>query len=217
MQFGGQSHEGPPRALSDRIASLMKGGCSRKDACMVAGVHPQTLRKWMKHGERLTGDRNHRYCFEVVTVAEGKAKARMVQRVVNASDWKAAAHFLKQRYPDEWGDKKTIAVEDRRIESMDKMTLLKELREQQQLLEDSIEAEGTEVPPRELPAPEQSFEMAAAAGMFDEDEDEPSREHEDKPLPTRPDGTVPVGVRERTKLGGIHPKSIRFPKDPERL
>ena len=117
--------------------------------------------------------------------------------------------------PDEWGDRKTIAVEDRRIESMDKVTLLKELREQQQLLEDSIEAEGTPVPPHQLPAPEQSFDMAAAAGMFDEDDDDTeSREHADKPLPTRADGTVPEGVRDRTILAGIHPK---LPKDPKRL
>ena len=152
----------------------------------------------MKKGQYLQGDRNHRYCFEVVTVAEGKVKAKMVQRIINASDWKAAAHWLAKRDPEEWGDKRTIAIEDKRIAGMDKLALLKELREQQQLLEDAIEAEGHEVPDGQLLPPEESFSLAAEAGAFDEEDD--VLEHHAIPLPKEPDGTVPVAVKRRSQL-----------------
>lgn len=165
---------------------------------MVCGIHPQTLRGWMKKGQFLRGDRNHRYCYESITIAEGKIKAKMVKRVIDAQDWKAAAHWLKQRAPDEWGDKKTIAVEDGRLASMDKVTLLKELRAQQQLLEDSIEADGVAVPPLELQPPEEDFSLAAEAGLFDDDplDDEP----DPSPLPKDDNGHVPEGVRARVRL-----------------
>lgn len=199
MKTGGYSPDGPPRALADRLAALLKGGCSRKDACMVVGVHHQTLRRWMKKGQYLSGDRNHRYCFEVVTVAEGKVKAKMVQRIINASDWKAAAHWLSKRDPDEWGDKRTVAIEDKRIAGMDKLTLLKELREQQALLEEAIEAEGVAVPDGELAPPEEVFSLAAEAGAFDEEDDD-HPEHHEIPLPKEADGTVPVAVKRRSQI-----------------
>lgn len=165
---------------------------------MVVGIHIQSLRRWMKQGKFLTGDRNHRYMYEVVTVAEGKVKARMVKRIIDASDWKAAAHWLAKRDPEEWGDKRTVAIEDKRIAGMDKLTLLKELREQQQLLEDAIEAEGHAVPNAELMPPEEDFSLAAEAGAFDEED--PVLQHHEIPLPKDEDGNAPVAVKRRRQL-----------------
>lgn len=89
-------------AKANQIATLLRGGCTRKDASASVGVHYTTFLNWIERYPQF---------LEQVETAEGFAAVKMTTILMKAAekDWKAALEFLKRRRRDEWGDNLSLS------------------------------------------------------------------------------------------------------------
>ena len=80
-----------------QIATLLRGGCTRKDAVGSIGVDYQTFLNWYETNSSFSG---------LVISAESFAAVKMTTLVTKAAeqDAKYALEWLKRRRRDEWGD-----------------------------------------------------------------------------------------------------------------
>ncbi|HUY98596.1 MAG TPA: hypothetical protein VMW47_13445 [Verrucomicrobiae bacterium] len=100
---------------SETILGLVRSGNYLQTACQYAGIDPGTLSRWLAKGrqDREQGRRTpHAEFAEACARAEAHAEAVRIQRVAKAAetDWKADAWYLERRFPDRWGDRRTIAM-----------------------------------------------------------------------------------------------------------
>lgn len=110
--FGMRPSKFTPEARAAIIEAIAEGN-TRAVAAACAGVDVSTFYRWMAEGEEaLTGQR--REFFEAVKKAEADAIAAMVAIIRKAAptSWQAAAWWLERKYPDEWGRKDRVAIED---------------------------------------------------------------------------------------------------------
>lgn len=113
------------------ILEALKGGNTRRAACRLATIAPETLYRWMRQDVTL---------HDAVTRAEAEAEEAMVAavRAQVSEDWRAAAWWLERRKP-EFATRQTV-------------TVLQQLqRDVEQLSDDdlAILAAGGEIPDRE--------------------------------------------------------------------
>ena len=81
---------------SQPIATLLRGGCTRKDTAGSVGVTDDTFSNWMRRYSDFS---------EVVRAAESYVGARMTAKITASdTDWWAALEWLKRRRRDDWGD-----------------------------------------------------------------------------------------------------------------
>lgn len=99
-------------------------GASPRDAAIVVGLEPAMV---------LTIIRSDAPLGARLRKAEARAKIASVKEVRNG-DWKAHAHFLKNRYPEEWGDKKTVSLEAKQMARLSRKELIAELERQLEIL-----------------------------------------------------------------------------------
>lgn len=92
------------RKLSDEICRLIRSGNYLETAAAAAGVHPVTVRRWLKKGARAKKGVHHDFCIAYKT-AEAQGEAAAVVRIRRASDqhWQAEAWWLERRFPSKWG------------------------------------------------------------------------------------------------------------------
>lgn len=91
----------------EQIATLVERGHSMKAAARRAGIHPETLRRWLRRGEeqdeglyadladrmlRAVGASETSYVNSIKRIAEEQGDARLLMTM------------LKQRHPETWGD-----------------------------------------------------------------------------------------------------------------
>ena len=89
-------------AKAEKIATLLRGGCTRKDAAGSVGVEYQTFLNWMA--------RNYSF-LTLVGVSEAFAAVKMTTILTKAAeqDPKYALEWLKRRKRDEWGDNLSLS------------------------------------------------------------------------------------------------------------
>ena len=87
---------------TDIIVQALEKGHSMTSAARLAGLHRDTLNRWMKRGRK---GENGVFSHFYVTVQEALAKSeqKLVELVFNHAekDWRAAAWLLSRRFP-EW-------------------------------------------------------------------------------------------------------------------
>lgn len=85
-----------------QIATLLRNGCTRKDAIGSVNISYPTFLTWL--------DRNLSF-FNLVESAESYCAVKMTTRIVKAADDdpKYALEWLKRRRRDEWGDNLSLS------------------------------------------------------------------------------------------------------------
>ena len=101
-------------AKAEKIATLLRGGCTRKDAVGSIGVDYTTFLRWLS---------NNAGFARLVGSAESFAAVKMTTIVTLAADkdWKAALEWLKRRRRDEWGDSVNLSLDREIAELMAKL------------------------------------------------------------------------------------------------
>lgn len=146
----GDGRDGQVSLLTPELAdSLVLGVRQRKlfdsQNAIANGVHPTTLKRWIEQGLSENAVEPYRsfamrYAKELVAdeeeaVGEVRAGALPFQgddKFHKPGDWKAAAWYLRYRYPTRWGDASRVPKEGLDIEEIlndvhQKPELLKEL------------------------------------------------------------------------------------------
>lgn len=118
----------PPELMPDVQDLIVKGmlaGNFLETAAAAAGVWADTVRRWVRRGEKELRRRERglkrkdvedRYVDfaarfrEAESQAEAGAAAEF--RLAGKKDWRAAEAFLKRRHPDRWGSRINIIVEE---------------------------------------------------------------------------------------------------------
>ena len=100
-------------ARTDIIVQALEKGHSLTSAARLAGLHRDTLQRWMKRGRK---GENGVFSHFYVTVQEALAKSeqKLVELVFNHAekDWRAAAWLLSRRFP-EWRENPITSQETR--------------------------------------------------------------------------------------------------------
>ena len=96
----------------DRLLYAISLGMSYVRACMLAGISDQTYYNWHR---KATIDRIPEYVefFEQMKIAEIEGELENLEQInvcAKQGSWQAAAHILRCRQPERYGDKKTVNV-----------------------------------------------------------------------------------------------------------
>lgn len=102
--------------VQERLVGAIRAGNYLETAAAYAGVHPASVRNWLRRGAAAQRARDRGGLVDVeeapyweffvaVTRAEAEAEVRDVTRIVKAGerDWRAVAWRLEHRNPDRWG------------------------------------------------------------------------------------------------------------------
>lgn len=108
-------------ARKERLLEAVRRGAPYATACLYAGVHFATFRRWLLAAEQEGADgseagvskrelRAFREFREELLAAEGEAAMGILDEVREAGgkDWKASAWLLARRYPDEFGERREV-------------------------------------------------------------------------------------------------------------
>jgi hypothetical protein len=104
----------PPIELTEEmqelIVSALKAGNYLETAAALAGIHPDTLREWVKKGRR--GDPRYEDLADSIVKAIAAAEARDLSVIGRAAQdyWQAAAWRLERRFNDRWGRKNDVSL-----------------------------------------------------------------------------------------------------------
>lgn len=94
------------KKLANEIVRWVQSGNYIETAAAACGVHPSTVRNWMRAGAR-----SKQGCYTeflaAIKKAEGLAHAQGLARLRShgGKSWQADAWFLERRWPDLWGRK----------------------------------------------------------------------------------------------------------------
>lgn len=95
------------RARQERIAQAIEDGESITAAARKNGIHPETLRRWMRQGEQQEQGIYADF-YDRLTRARGVGESFYVQALIEIAkendDTATLMTMLKQRYPESWGD-----------------------------------------------------------------------------------------------------------------
>ncbi len=82
----------------EKILEALRGGNTRRASCAVADVSQDSLALWLRIYPEFA---------EAVEKAEGKAEAKMVSIIRDASEttWQAAAWWLERKHKAEWSSR----------------------------------------------------------------------------------------------------------------
>ena len=87
-----------------RVLQALRNGNTRTAAARCAGIEIHTLERWAKRSAQFA---------QALSRAEAESQVALVAivRQAAASDWRAAAHLLERRWPDEWGRREKIDID----------------------------------------------------------------------------------------------------------
>lgn len=96
-----------------KVVEAIANGNTRDVAAAYAGVNRATLFAWLAKGEAAESGL-YRDFLDAVKMAEARAvvEAVAIIRTAARTSWQAAAWWLERKYPDEWGRKDRVAIED---------------------------------------------------------------------------------------------------------
>lgn len=132
---------GAPSKLTEplilELANKARGGLYRNELALLAGVNPRTLYQWLQTGaaDEEAGNTTtiHARFVQALRAAEAEAEDTMLEVIrlsavgrrilaydeegeeldVNiAPDWRAAAFYLERRYPNKYGRRDKVTVDD---------------------------------------------------------------------------------------------------------
>ena len=90
------------------LRAALEAGNTRAAAAQGAGITYETLRLWMRKGEKQAAGR-HRALARTVEQAEAQAETEAVEEIRKAwqrGEWRAAAWWLERRRPESYREQK---------------------------------------------------------------------------------------------------------------
>jgi hypothetical protein len=115
------AYQSPPTGRPSDIADIktvalflseLEAGVHFEPAAELAGLAPNTVRNWLKRGEREIGsgqptDSPYSSFYRAVKRCRANAESRVTKNILKASElpqyWAAGATYLERTYPDRWG------------------------------------------------------------------------------------------------------------------
>jgi transposase len=99
--------------LQRHIISALRIGATHEHAARAAGISSETMRRWMRAGERAT---RGQFCAFCGAVKKAEAEAAVgwlatIEKAAREGAWTAAAWKLERRYPEQWGRRDRMSVE----------------------------------------------------------------------------------------------------------
>lgn len=108
---------GRPSKLTDetqaRLVQAIRLGATYEHACNYAGLGYSTFRRWMVDGEKAQRGKFKEF-WDAIKKAEGDATVgwlAKIEKAANEGQWVAAAWKLERRYPQEYGKRQAIVVQ----------------------------------------------------------------------------------------------------------
>ena len=100
----------PTEVLTREFVEYIRAGAPVEAACKIAGIDDEEYAQWQEKAK--AGDLPYATFMACLRRAEGEqgAEAAAAWSAKFASDWKAAAEFLKVRYPKRWAPKTKAEV-----------------------------------------------------------------------------------------------------------
>lgn len=102
--------------IQTKICDTMRRGVPFTTACRLAGVSPETGKKWLRQGRGLHTCANPAVMeafVEAVELARAEAETVYVGHITKAAEqgqWPAAAWMLERTAPDRWGVRQALQV-----------------------------------------------------------------------------------------------------------
>lgn len=115
----------PVEVIGPAVIDLVRGGISHPRAAEAMGLERNAISKWIRRGlaeqRRLEEGQEpdevetpYLEFLRELSKAEAEAQSGLVlswYKEARQGDWKAAERFLAKRWPQEWGDDKTVKLE----------------------------------------------------------------------------------------------------------
>jgi hypothetical protein len=101
------------KPVLDTVVQALRSGNYLDTCASLAGVHPDTLKQWLKRGAQdPTGQTPEGRLWARIAAAMSEAEAIDVARMNRAAqkDWRAAAWVLERRWPERWSLKLQATV-----------------------------------------------------------------------------------------------------------
>lgn len=112
--------------LAKEICELIKDGVFIKDACLAIGVSKSVFYSWMNPGsvDHVLTPEQYAEFSDMISEAEACRKKLLISHITRAAkhDWKAAAWYLKNVYPNEFTEKQLVEYMETPQEQIQKLT-----------------------------------------------------------------------------------------------
>lgn len=99
---------GRPSKLTEEnqreLVKLIKAGNYLETATAFVGLHPDTVREWLRVGRRQSKGKYHDFSVAIQR-AEAFAESSALLRIRKAGEmaWQAEAWYLERKFPSKWG------------------------------------------------------------------------------------------------------------------
>jgi transposase len=95
----------------ERILGALRAGLPIRRAAGFAGISAQTLYNWLERGAKAPEGEYGKFA-QAIEQAQAELTQEMLGHITRAAedDWRASAHVLERRFPDEWGKKERHEV-----------------------------------------------------------------------------------------------------------
>lgn len=104
---------GRPTKLDDAVTDIICGAVQKhlslEDACDLAGVDPETVRRWIVKGEKQKSGPHAVFVGELKK-ARAFGKMDLLGKIGDDPSWQAKAWILERRYPGEFGRRQALEV-----------------------------------------------------------------------------------------------------------
>ena len=102
------------REVEEAILSRLVTGSTKRAAAAEAGISYPTLWLWLSDGKKEDAPEEHKKFNLDVAEACARAEIRWVSSIEQQArngDWRAYAWLLERRFPEDWRQRKELAVE----------------------------------------------------------------------------------------------------------
>ena len=98
------------REVIDKICGALIRGASQQAAAAEASVSLSSLQRWLRKGREEGADELYTEFVDEVEEATNRSELYHVAKIAQADDWRSSAWFLARRFPERWGEKRSIEV-----------------------------------------------------------------------------------------------------------
>jgi hypothetical protein len=102
----------PTKELTEKLCDRLRTGAWPYSACLEVGISEGTYNEWLEHGLDESTGIYHDF-LKAVSQAIADAEHNLLYPLLKAArggDWKASLELMKRRYPERWGDSKSINI-----------------------------------------------------------------------------------------------------------